>query len=164
VGPTKRGKGTKIMAIAAVTSLPLAVTVDSASPHETKLVEETLAGSFLDELPARLIGDRAYDSDPLDPRLKRDYGIELIAPNRENRSQTQDGSKLRRYKRRWCRAVICLVAMVPATGHALRISHRELSRHGPPRLHENHAEVFVSDYSYRSATMGSTFAARRAGT
>ena len=30
-------------------------------------------------------------------------------------------------------------------------------------LHENHAEVFVSDYSYRSATMGSTFAARRAG-
>ena len=46
VGPTKRGKGTKIMAIAAVTSLPLAVTVDSASPHETILVEETLAGSF----------------------------------------------------------------------------------------------------------------------
>jgi hypothetical protein len=43
-------------------------------------------------------------------------------------------------------------------------SHRELSPHGPPRLHENHAEVFVSDYSYRSATMGSTFAARRAGT
>jgi hypothetical protein len=50
VGSTKRGKGTKIMAIAAVTSLPLAVTVDSASPHETKLAEETLAGSFLDEL------------------------------------------------------------------------------------------------------------------
>jgi hypothetical protein len=38
------------------------------------------------------------------------------------------------------------------------------ARHGPPRLHENHAEVFVSDYSYRSATMGSIFAARRAGT
>ncbi|MGA7930695.1 MAG: transposase [Candidatus Sulfotelmatobacter sp.] len=70
MGPTKRRKGTKIMAIAAVTSLPLAVTVDSASPHETKLVEE-LAGSFLDELPARLIGDRAYDSDPLDRRLER---------------------------------------------------------------------------------------------
>src|SRR5215467_10563392 len=43
VQPTKRGKGTKIMAIAAVNSLPLAVNVDSAS-HETKLVEETLAG------------------------------------------------------------------------------------------------------------------------
>jgi hypothetical protein len=80
VGPTQRGKGTKIMAIAAVTSLPLAVTVDSASPHETRLVEETLAGSFLDVLPARLIGDRAYDSDPLDRRLERDYSIELIRP------------------------------------------------------------------------------------
>jgi transposase len=102
VGPTKRGKGTKIMAIAAVTSLPLAVTVDSAAPHETKLVKETRAGSFLDELPARLIGDRPYDSDPLDRRLERDYGIKLIVPNRQNRSQTQDGRKLRRYKRRWC--------------------------------------------------------------
>ena len=79
-----------------------AVTADSASPHETKLVEETLAGSFLDELPTRLIGDRAYDSDPLDRRLERDYGIDLIAPNRESRCQTQDGRKLRRYERRWC--------------------------------------------------------------
>jgi transposase len=101
VGPTKRGKGTKIMAIAAVTSLPLAVNVDSASPHESQLVEETLAGSFLDALPARLIGDKAYDSDRLDQQLKQDYDIELIAPNRENRSQTQDRRKLRRYKRRW---------------------------------------------------------------
>lgn len=101
MGPTKRGKGTKIMAIAAVTSLPLAVNVDSASPHESQLVEETLAGSFLDELPARLIGDKAYDSDRLDQQLKQDHDIELIAPNRENRSLTQDGRKLRRYKRRW---------------------------------------------------------------
>jgi transposase len=89
------------MAIAAVTSLPLAVNVDSASPHESQLVEETLAGSFLDELPARLIGDKAYDSDRLDQQLKQGYDIELIAPNRENRSPTQDGRKLRRYKRRW---------------------------------------------------------------
>ena len=66
------------MAIAAVTSLPLAVTVDSASPHETRRVEEALAGNFLDVLPARLIDDRAYDSDPLERRLERDYGIELI--------------------------------------------------------------------------------------
>jgi len=27
--------------------------------------------------------------------------MELIAPNRKNRSPTQDGRKLRRYKRRW---------------------------------------------------------------
>jgi transposase len=65
-------------------------------------VEEVLAGSFLDELPARLIGDKAYDSDPLDEKLATEYGIELIAPNRSNRKRmTQDGRQLRRYRRRW---------------------------------------------------------------
>ena len=89
------------MAIAAAASLPLAVQVDSASPHESQLVDETLAGSFLDELPERLIADRAYDSDRLDEQLEKDWGIELIAPNPENRGQTQDGRPWRRYKRRW---------------------------------------------------------------
>jgi transposase len=64
-------------------------------------VEEVLAGSFLDELPARLIGDKAHDSDALDKKLADAYDIELIAPNRQRRSQTQDRRKLRRYRRRW---------------------------------------------------------------
>jgi transposase len=64
-------------------------------------VEYVLAGSFLDELPARLVGDKAYDSDPLDAKLAEEYGIELIAPNRRNRSKSQDGRQLRRYRRRW---------------------------------------------------------------
>lgn len=51
--------------------------------------------------PDGLIGDRAYDSDLLDKRLQRDYGIDLIAPNRKSRTRTQDRLKLRRYKRRW---------------------------------------------------------------
>jgi transposase len=101
VGPTRRGKGTKIIAIAAGNSLPLAVAVDSASPAECQLVEYVLAGSFLDELPARLIGDKAYDSDKLDQQMKDEYGIEMIAPNRRRRSKTQDGRPLRRYRRRW---------------------------------------------------------------
>jgi hypothetical protein len=63
-----------------------------------------------------------------------------------------------------CRTVVCPVAVVPATSHALRTSHSKTFSACPPRLHENHVEVFVSDYSYRSATMGSTLAARRAGT
>lgn len=89
------------MAVAADNSLPLAVSVQSASPAECQLVEEVLAGSFLDELPARLIGDKAYDSDALDTQLAEGYGIELIAPNRRGRSKSQDGRKLRRYRRRW---------------------------------------------------------------
>ena len=102
VGPTKRGKGTKIVAIASGDGLPLAVTVESASPAECKLVEAVLAGCFLDEVPERLIGDKAYDSDALDQTLAEEYGIEMISPNRSNRKQkTQDGRPLRRYRSRW---------------------------------------------------------------
>ena len=42
VGPTRRGKGTKIMAIVDRHGLPIAVSIASASPHETKLVEATV--------------------------------------------------------------------------------------------------------------------------
>jgi hypothetical protein len=35
-----------------------------------------------------LIGDKAYDSDKLDQKLKDEYGIEMIAPNRRNRGKT----------------------------------------------------------------------------
>ena len=50
----------------------------------------------------RLIYDRAADSDPLRERLQL-RGIELICPHRKNRRKaaTQDGRKLRRYRRRW---------------------------------------------------------------
>ncbi len=102
VGKTKRGKGTKLMALADGSGLPLAVYAASASPHEVTLVGETLAQVFTAERPQRLIGDKAYDSDPLDAELA-EQGIELIAPHKSNRKKaaTQDGRKLRRYKRRW---------------------------------------------------------------
>src|SRR6202049_5187866 len=80
VGPTKRGKGSKIMAIADGHGLPLSVHVASASPHETKLVEPTLDQRFLREIPERMIGDRAYDSAPLDQRIQQRYGGELLVP------------------------------------------------------------------------------------
>jgi transposase len=82
--------------------LPLAVAVASASPHEVTLVDSTLHNRFVEQSPQRLIGDRAYDSDPLDEQLA-ERGIELIAPHRHNRAQpsTQDGRALRRYCRRW---------------------------------------------------------------
>ena len=102
MGKTKRGKGTKIMAIADRAGLPIAVYEESASPHEVTLVERTLESRFTSDKPERLIGDKAYDSDALDEELKK-QGIEMIAPNRENRvkANRQDGRKLRRYKRRW---------------------------------------------------------------
>ncbi len=101
MGKTKRGKGTKLVALADASGLPLSVCAASASPHEVTLVGETLRASFVEGKPERLIGDRAYDSDPLDAEL-REEGIEMIAPHRRNRKKkTQDGRKLRRYKRRW---------------------------------------------------------------
>jgi transposase len=102
VGKTKRGKGTKLMAFSDGSSSPLALHTESASPHELTLVEATLASGFLKEKPERLVGDKAYDSDPLDETLK-EQGIEMIAPHRRKRKKrkTQEGRKLRRYKRRW---------------------------------------------------------------
>src|SRR5271155_1648510 len=103
VGPTRRGKGTKIMAIADRGGFPVAVGIASASPHETKLVEPTIQQRFTTALPGCLIGDRAYDSDPLDAHLEQQHGIELVAPHKSNRARpkTQDGRRLRRYCRRW---------------------------------------------------------------
>jgi transposase len=102
IGKTKRGKGTKIMGIADGHGLPLALRTESASPAEVTLVEATLEERVLAEMPERLIGDKAYDSDRLDRRLREGYGIEMIAPNKVNRIvPTQDGRPLRRYKRRW---------------------------------------------------------------
>jgi transposase len=90
------------MAIADRAGFPLAICTASASPNEVTLVEQTLNARFVNELPQRMIGDKAYDSDGLDEQLLHDYGIELIAPNRALRlRQTQDGRQLRRYKRRW---------------------------------------------------------------
>lgn len=90
------------MAVADSAGLPLAIYVTTASPHEVTLVEATLQSGFIDQAPQRLIGDKAYDSDPLDDRLRL-QGIELIAPHKANRVKpnTQDGRALRRYRRRW---------------------------------------------------------------
>lgn len=103
VGKTKCGKGSKIMAIADGHGIPIAVYVASASPHETKLVEPTLQSCCAPRLPKKLIGDLAYDSDPLDKELRQNHGVELIAPHKRNRSKakTQDGRSFRRYRRRW---------------------------------------------------------------
>jgi DDE family transposase len=72
--------------------IPLGSTLASASPAEVKLAEETLEAvnvprpgrSCPKKRPARLIADKAYDSDPLRKRLKN-LKIDRIAPHRSNR-------------------------------------------------------------------------------
>ena len=71
--------------------LPVAIDVASASPAEVRLVTSTLDARFIPDLPERLIGDKAYDSDALAEELA-DLGIQLISPHRKNRkNKTQDG-------------------------------------------------------------------------
>ena len=90
------------MAVADSSGFPFAVHIASAAPHEVTLVRETLQCCFLQARPKRLIGDRAYDSDPLDRELQQN-GIEVISPHKQNRvkPKTQDGRPLRRYVKRW---------------------------------------------------------------
>jgi len=98
------------MVVADGKGIPLGIAITSASPSEVKLAEPTLATIAVPRRGCgrprcrmvRLIADRAYDSDPL-RRALASRGIELISPHRINRirPKTQDGRKLRRYRRRW---------------------------------------------------------------
>ena len=103
IGCTKAGKGVKIMIMADAGGLPISVSTGSASPHESTLVQQLFDFMPSSDLPEKLVDDKAYDSDRLDQDLAA-KGVELIAPHRSNRKPeniTQDGRKLRRYKRRW---------------------------------------------------------------
>lgn len=101
IGPTKRGKGVKIMAIVDRHGLPLSVSTHAANHHEVTLVQLSFDFYMIEAKPQHLIGDKAYDSDALDSALAQE-GIQMIAPNKANRKlKTQDGRPLRRYARRW---------------------------------------------------------------
>jgi hypothetical protein len=54
------------MAIADASGLPVAIDIHSASPHEIKLVEAAIKSRFIQRALKRMIGDKAYDSDPVD--------------------------------------------------------------------------------------------------
>ena len=102
IGPTKRGKGVKIMGIVDRHGLPLAVSTHAANHHEVTLVQLSFDFYMIEAKPENLIGDRAYDSDKLDEQM-REESIEMISPHRKGRKKppTQDRRRLRRYERRW---------------------------------------------------------------
>jgi IS5 family transposase len=102
IGPGKRGKGVKILAIVDKSGLPLSISTHAANHHAVTLVQLSFDLYMIEAKPETLSGDRAYGSDPLDETLRKD-GIDMIAPHKPNRKKrkTQDGRKLRRYQRRW---------------------------------------------------------------
>src|SRR6267154_3731966 len=87
-----------------VDDLSLSAGPFGAAPSNTKRsISPRCDQRFLAEARERMIGDRAYDSDPLDRRIQERYGVQLIAPHKFVRvaAATQDGRVLRRYRRRW---------------------------------------------------------------
>jgi hypothetical protein len=59
IGPTKRGKGMKIMAIVDRHGLPLSVSTHAANHHEVRLVQLCFDFYMIEAKPENLIGDRA---------------------------------------------------------------------------------------------------------
>jgi len=102
VGYCHKGKGSRLMALVDANGLPISLSLHAANPHEVTLTFDLVQNCWTEELPERVIGDKAYDSDGLDAQLGA-CGVEMIAAHRKNRKKprTQDGRKLRRGKRRW---------------------------------------------------------------
>src|SRR5438093_4960182 len=79
VGPTERGKGTLSPMITVFLSPLVSKALSRTKTSLNQLVEGLLGQSFLDTLPARLMGHRAYDSDRLDRDLAREDTLERDA-------------------------------------------------------------------------------------
>ncbi len=97
--------------------------------------------------------------------LAERYGTEMIAPHRGGRrTRAQDGRPLRRYRGRW-RMERLFAWLHHFRRVVVRWEHCVENFCGMVRLGRmaNLAQEFMSVYSYRKATMGSTFEARRAG-
>ncbi len=90
------------MVLTDATGLPLAIDIEAANHAEVNLIEPLLDSAVTSYVPDKLIYDKAADCDPLRERLT-ERGIDLICPHRKSRVRpaTQDGRKLRRYRRRW---------------------------------------------------------------
>jgi transposase len=92
------------MAVVDGAGLPISISIADGSRHDVSLVDQALDEAFVEELPPNLIGDKAFDSAPLQQALRQERNIELIAPargaSRPSRRKV-DGRRMRRYKRRW---------------------------------------------------------------
>src|SRR5581483_7038400 len=81
IGPTRRGKGVKSLALVDRHGLPRSVRTHAATHHAVTLGQRSFDCSRLEAKPEHLIGDRAYDSDGLDDDRKQ-AGVNMIAPHR----------------------------------------------------------------------------------
>ena len=120
VGPTKRGKGVKIMGIVDREGLPLSVSTHAANIMKFGAVELRVLHDR-----RRSTGDKAY-GDPLDAERE---GVEMIAPHRKNRKRrkTQDGRALTSLRAAVeGRALFCLAPMAAPYCDSLGVLSEQL--------------------------------------
>jgi hypothetical protein len=156
VGRTKRGKSTKLTAMADGVCLPLAVHVTNHSPHEVTLAKPTHQARFIQQIQQRLLADWAFDSDPLCARLARRH-IELVAPLSP---QSQEGGNPR-----WLAAAALqaaledgapfrLAAEFPSAGCPLRAASGQFPSFRPCRLHRPARRAYSLDDYVRQMAGG----------
>jgi hypothetical protein len=102
VGQTKRGKSCKLMLMVDGNGISLSTFTLAANHAEVNTLETLVDVRVYDRMPDHILYDKAADADWLRERLL-ERGTELVCPHRNNRTKppTQDGRKLRRYRRRW---------------------------------------------------------------
>jgi hypothetical protein len=135
---------TEGMAIGDRAGLPVTISITSASPREVTLVEQTLDATLTREAPVRLIGDRAYDSDPLDARLVYERAVELIAPPRrphQHHAGWSSASPISAALEN--RTPVRLASELSSHRHALGTQRRQLPRLRPTRMYRYSATLFV---------------------
>ncbi len=135
---TKRGKGTKYVVVVDGQGISLGSHTDSASPAEITLLEKVMADIRVPKKgsgrprtrPTRVIGDKAYDSDPHRKHLRK-RGVNLLSPHRKNHRNVnrQDDRLWDRYRRRY---------VVERTFARLRNVRRLVVRY------ENHINIFIA--------------------
>jgi len=100
VGLTRHGKGSKLQAVVNYESLPLAIQLDSANPHEATTTIALL--ELIDDLPGTVVADKAYDTDKLRDEVT-ELGSKLLVPHKSNRKRPpRDQEHIgRHYRERW---------------------------------------------------------------
>ena len=81
------------MAICDGAGRPIGFSLHSADEHESQCVEDVLESIPPADLPEKIIGDRAYDSQNLQHHLAADWEIILDAPLRKNNKQLIDSDQ-----------------------------------------------------------------------
>src|SRR6266536_962193 len=136
IGATKRGKGMKIMAIVDRHGLPLSVSTHAANHHEVRLVQLCFDFYMIEAKPENLIGDRAYDSDPLDEELPkgrhRNDRAAPVQPNQAAHSGSAAPEPL--YATVARRAFLRLDTVAASHPRPLGVPRPELPRLCPARL------------------------------